>query len=48
MKRLLKARRRQILRALAHVNREIAAAQKHLTQIETRLAVLAPEQRKAA
>jgi len=48
MQRELKARRAQILRELAGVEKQIAATQKALSQIEARLAALSQSQQAKA
>ena len=48
MKRLQRARRRRIVRELAHINREIAAEQRQLARLEARLTALARGKRTAA
>jgi hypothetical protein len=48
MKGNLQMRRRQLVRALARVEREMATERKRVTQIEARLAVLSQVKGKAA
>jgi len=48
MNRLFEARRQRILRELAFLNREIAAVQQRMAEIQIRTAVLTQQQAKPA